>query len=243
MDLSGVKLMWCNYPNMPTGANGSRELFEKLVAFGRRHNIVICHDNPYSFILNDRPLSILSVPGAKEICIELNSMSKTFNMPGWRIGMVATNSRFLEWILRVKSNMDSGMFRPMQLAAVEALKAPDSWYQRMNEVYRRRRALAARILETLGCDVRDDQVGMFLWGRVNPRGATHGCRGVPERCRGSHLQSGTAPVAGLHHSGLHLRLGRAELHPHLALLQRGDVAGGTRPDHDDPNKTESVNRI
>lgn len=124
MDLSGVKLMWCNYPNMPTGANGSRELFEKLVAFGRRHNIVICHDNPYSFILNDRPLSILSVPGAKEICIELNSMSKTFNMPGWRIGMVATNSRFLEWILRVKSNMDSGMFRPMQLAAVEALKAP-----------------------------------------------------------------------------------------------------------------------
>ena len=139
MDLSGVKLMWCNYPNMPTGANGSRELFEKLVAFGRRHNIVICHDNPYSFILNDRPLSILSVPGAKEICIELNSMSKTFNMPGWRIGMVATNSRFLEWILRVK----------------------------MNEVYRRRRALAARILETLGCDVRDDQVGMFLWGRVN----------------------------------------------------------------------------
>jgi LL-diaminopimelate aminotransferase len=167
MDLSGVKLMWCNYPNMPTGANGSRELFEKLVAFGRRHNIVICHDNPYSFILNDRPLSILSVPGAKEICIELNSMSKTFNMPGWRIGMVATNSRFLEWILRVKSNMDSGMFRPMQLAAVEALKAPDSWYQRMNEVYRRRRALAARILETLGCDVRDDQVGMFLWGRVN----------------------------------------------------------------------------
>lgn len=126
MDLSGVKLMWCNYPNMPTGANGSRELFEKLVAFGRRHNIVICHDNPYSFILNDRPLSILSVPGAKEICIELNSMSKTFNMPGWRIGMVATNSRFLEWILRVKSNMDSGMFRPMQLAA-DAHWRPGFW--------------------------------------------------------------------------------------------------------------------
>lgn len=245
MDLSGVKLMWCNYPNMPTGANGSRELFEKLVAFGRRHNIVICHDNPYSFILNDRPLSILSVPGAKEICIELNSMSKTFNMPGWRIGMVATNSRFLEWILRVKSNMDSGMFRPMQLAAVEALKAPDSWYQRMNEVYRRRRALAARILETLGCDVRDDQVGMFLWGRVNDTLAAQltAAGGVPERCRGSHLQPGAVPVASLRHSGLHLRLGRAELHPHLALLQRGDVAGGTRPDHDDPNKTESVNRI
>lgn len=167
MDLTGVKLMWCNYPNMPTGANASPKLFEKLVAFGRQHNIVICHDNPYSFILNDRPLSILSVPGAKEICIELNSMSKTFNMPGWRIGMIAANPQFLEWILRVKSNMDSGMFRPMQLAAVEALKAPDSWYRQMNEVYRRRRALAARILETLGCDVRDDQVGMFLWGRVD----------------------------------------------------------------------------
>ena len=167
MDLSRVKIMWTNYPNMPTGANATLELYQKLVDFARRHNIVIVNDNPYSFILNDRPLSILSVPGAKEICIELNSMSKTFNMPGWRIGMVATNSRFLEWILRVKSNMDSGMFRPMQLAAVEALKAPDSWYQRMNEVYRRRRALAARILETLGCDVRDDQVGMFLWGRVN----------------------------------------------------------------------------
>ena len=167
MDMSRVKLMWTNYPNMPTGANATPELYAKLVDFARRKDIVIVNDNPYSFILNDRPLSILSVPGAKEICIELNSMSKTFNMPGWRIGMVATNSRFLEWILRVKSNMDSGMFRPMQLAAVEALKAPDSWYQRMNEVYRRRRALAARILETLGCDVRDDQVGMFLWGRVN----------------------------------------------------------------------------
>ena len=167
MDMSRVKLMWTNYPNMPTGANATPELYRKLVDFARRKDIVIVNDNPYSFILNDRPLSILSVPGAKEICIELNSMSKTFNMPGWRIGMVATNSRFLEWILRVKSNMDSGMFRPMQLAAVEALKAPDSWYQRMNEVYRRRRALAARILETLGCDVRDDQVGMFLWGRVN----------------------------------------------------------------------------
>lgn len=167
MDMSRVKLMWTNYPNMPTGANATPELYAKLVDFAHRKDIVIVNDNPYSFILNDRPLSILSVPGAKEICIELNSMSKTFNMPGWRIGMVATNSRFLEWILRVKSNMDSGMFRPMQLAAVEALKAPDSWYQRMNEVYRRRRALAARILETLGCDVRDDQVGMFLWGRVN----------------------------------------------------------------------------
>ncbi|MEG0518685.1 MAG: aminotransferase class I/II-fold pyridoxal phosphate-dependent enzyme [Bacteroidales bacterium] len=166
ISLSGVKLMWCNYPNMPTGANGSVELFEKLVRFGRKHQIMICHDNPYSFILNDNPLSILSVPGAKDICIELNSMSKTFNMPGWRIGMAASNKQFIEWILRVKSNMDSGMFLPMQMAAVEALKAPDSWYKEMTAVYLKRRALATAILEKVGAVVRKDQVGLFLWGKV-----------------------------------------------------------------------------
>lgn len=166
ISLESVKLMWCNYPNMPTGANGSMTLFEKLVNFGKKHNIVICHDNPYSFILNDNPISILSVQGAKDICIELNSMSKTFNMPGWRIGMLASNPKFVEWILRVKSNMDSGMFRPMQLAAVEALKAPDSWYKEMSEVYKKRRTLATAILERIGAVVREDQVGLFLWGKV-----------------------------------------------------------------------------
>ncbi len=166
IDLESVKLMWCNYPNMPTGANGSIELFEKLVAFGKRYNIVICHDNPYSFILTEKPLSILSVPGAKEICIELNSLSKSSNMPGWRIGMVATNSEFLGWILRVKSNMDSGMFRPMQLAAVEALKAGEEWYRSMNEVYSKRRALAHAIMKAVGAEARQDQVGLFLWGKV-----------------------------------------------------------------------------
>lgn len=167
ISLGNTKLMWCNYPNMPTGANGSVEIFEKLVAFGKRHGIVICHDNPYSFILNDKPLSILGVNGAKEICIELNSMSKAFNMPGWRIGMAATNKEFLEWILRVKSNMDSGMFRPMQLAAVEALNAPESWYKGMNKVYAGRRDLARSIMKAVGADARDDQVGMFLWGKIN----------------------------------------------------------------------------
>lgn len=180
IDLKRVKLMWCNYPNMPTGANATPELFEKLVAFGRKHNIVICHDNPYSFILNDKPLSILSVEGAKEVCIELNSMSKTFNMPGWRIGMVATNARFLQWILRVKSNMDSGMFRPMQLAAVEALKAPASWYEEMTRVYRKRRALAAEILEMVGAKVRPNQVGMFLWGKLEKSGSLQGASCVSE---------------------------------------------------------------
>ena len=170
IDLDSVKLMWCNYPNMPTGANGSMELFEKLVAFGRKYNIIICHDNPYSFILNDNPLSILEVEGAKDICIELNSMSKSHNMPGWRIGMLASNRQFVEWILRVKSNMDSGMFRPMQLAAVKALNMPKEWYDGMNKVYAQRRALAQAILEKVGAEVAPGQVGMFLWGKVAGKG-------------------------------------------------------------------------
>lgn len=170
IDLGAVKLMWCNYPNMPTGANGSVELFEKLVAFGKKYGIIICHDNPYSFILNDNPLSIMSIEGAKDICIELNSMSKSHNMPGWRIGMVASNRQFIEWILRVKSNMDSGMFRPMQLAAVKALEAPQSWYREMNKVYQARKDLARAILEKVGAEVAPEQVGLFLWGKVAGRG-------------------------------------------------------------------------
>ena len=170
IDLGAVKLMWCNYPNMPTGANGSVELFEKLVAFGKKYGIIICHDNPYSFILNDNPLSIMSVEGAKDICNELNSMSKSHNMPGWRIGMVASNRQFIEWILRVKSNMDSGMFRPMQLAAVKALEAPQSWYREMNKVYQARKDLARAILEKVGAEVAPEQVGLFLWGKVAGRG-------------------------------------------------------------------------
>ena len=170
IDLDKVKLMWCNYPNMPTGADGSMELFEKLVAFGKKYNIIICHDNPYSFILNDNPLSILEVEGAKDICIELNSMSKSHNMPGWRIGMLASNRQFIEWILRVKSNMDSGMFRPMQMAAVQALNAPKEWYQQMKKVYSAPRALAQEILEKVGAVVAPGQVGMFLWGKVAGKG-------------------------------------------------------------------------
>lgn len=165
-DLTGVKLMWTNYPNMPTGANASMELYEKLVDFGRRHNIVICNDNPYSFILNDNPLSILSVEGAKDICIELNSMSKSHNMPGWRMAMLASNAQFVQWILKVKSNIDSGQFKPMQCAAVEALKAPKSWYDEMNKVYANRRDLAGQIMHELGCVYDEKQTGLFLWGRI-----------------------------------------------------------------------------
>lgn len=166
MDLSNVKLMWVNYPNMPTGANASRELFEKLVAFGRKHGIIICNDNPYSFILNDQPLSILSVPGAKDICIEMNSMSKAHNMPGWRMAMLASNAQFVQWILKVKSNIDSGMFRAMQLAAATALEAEADWYDGNNRNYRNRRHLAGEIMKALGCTYDEKQVGMFLWGKI-----------------------------------------------------------------------------
>ena len=166
MDMSRVKLMWTNYPNMPTGANATPELYERLVEFAQRKNIVIVNDNPYSFILNDKPLSILSVPGAKACCIEFNSMSKSHNMPGWRIGMLATNAEFVQWILKVKSNIDSGMFRATQLAAATALEAEQEWYDGNNRNYRNRRALAGEIMNTLGCSYDDKQVGMFLWGRI-----------------------------------------------------------------------------
>lgn len=166
MDLSNVKLMWVNYPNMPTGANGSMELFEKLIAFGLKHQIVICNDNPYSFILNDSKMSILSVPGAREIAIELNSMSKSHNMAGWRIAMLASNPDFIQWILKVKSNVDSGMFKPMMIAAVEALKTETEWHDSMNAVYRKRREIAMKIMDALNCTYDMNQVGMFVWARI-----------------------------------------------------------------------------
>ena len=166
MDLSGVKMMWTNYPNMPTGGNATPELYERIVDFGRRHDILICNDNPYSFILNEHPLSILAVPGAKETCIELNSMSKAHNMPGWRMAMLASNAQFVQWVLKVNSNIESGQFKPMQYAAAKALQADKSWYDGMNRVYRSRRDLAGQIMEALGCTYDEQQVGMFLWGRI-----------------------------------------------------------------------------
>lgn len=167
MDLSGVKLMWVNYPNMPTGANGSLGLFEKLVAFGRKHGIVIAHDNPYSLILNENPLSIMQVEGAKEICIELNSMSKSHNMPGWRIGLVVSNPQFIGWILKVLSNIESGILKPMQMATIAALNNSDEWHRKNNiELYANRRKYAAAIMDELDCTYDENQVGMFLWGKI-----------------------------------------------------------------------------
>ena len=166
LDLSEVKLMWVNYPHMPTGAKADIQLFERLVAFGKKHGIVIVNDNPYSFILNDNPLSILQVNGAKDICIELNSMSKSHNMPGWRMAMLASNAQFVGWVLKVKSNIDSGQFKPMMLAAVEALKSDADWYQSMNQIYKSRRIIAEKIMNALGCTFDPKQAGMFLWGRI-----------------------------------------------------------------------------
>ena len=167
MDLTDVKLMWVNYPNMPTGANASVELLEKLVTFAKKHNIVVVNDNPYSLILNRKPLSIMQIDGAKDCCIEFNSMSKSHNMPGWRVGMIAANPTFIQWILKVKSNIDSGMFRPLQLAAAEALHNEDSWHEAMNiDLYGKRRAVAEQIMDILGCTYDKNQVGMFVWGKI-----------------------------------------------------------------------------
>ena len=166
MDLSGVKIMWTNYPNMPTGAPATEDLYAELVAFGKRHGILICNDNPYSFILNDSPLSILAQPGAKECCLELNSLSKAHNMAGWRIGMVAADAEIISQILKVKSQMDSGMFKPLQLAAVKALEQGRGWFTELNDEYRRRRVLAGAIFDMLGVEYDHSSAGMFLWGKV-----------------------------------------------------------------------------
>ena len=167
MDLSGVKLMWTNYPNMPTGAKAQMRTYERLVRFAQDHNIVVVNDNPYSFILNDCPLSLLQVDGAKDCCIEFNSMSKSHNMPGWRVGMLATNSQFVQWILKVKSNIDSGTFRPLQLAAAQAYANSAEWHRQANiTLYQERRNIAEQIMRTLGCTFNPNQAGMFLWGRI-----------------------------------------------------------------------------
>lgn len=170
MDLSGVKIMWTNYPNMPTGAPATEELYAKLVDFGKRHSILICNDNPYSFILNDNPLSILSHPGAKECCLELNSLSKAHNMAGWRVGMVAADAEVIAQILKVKSQMDSGMYKPLQLAAVEALCQGPEWFTQLNAEYKRRRVLAGEIFDMLGAEYDHNSAGMFLWGKVKQSG-------------------------------------------------------------------------
>ena len=166
LDLSKVKLMWVSYPHMPTGANGTLKLFQKLIAFGKKHNILIVNDNPYSFVLNGKPLSILQIDGAKDIAIELNSLSKTYNMAGWRVGMVLGNPTFIDAVLKVKSNMDSGMFYGIQKGAIEALKLGNDWFEKQNEIYTKRRNLIFKLAEKLNCVFDRNSVGLFVWAKL-----------------------------------------------------------------------------
>ena len=193
MDLSDVKMMWTNYPNMPTGAPASEELYAKLVDFGRKHGIMICNDNPYSFILNDNPLSILAQPGAMECCLELNSLSKAHNMAGWRIGMVAADGEVIAQILKVKSQMDSGMFKPLQLAAIEALKQGPEWFAQLNEEYARRRVLAGEIFDLLGAEYDRNSSGMFLWGKMS----TPASLGLNDKTAGEEISDRILHEAGV----------------------------------------------
>ena len=166
MDLSKVKLMWVNYPHMPTGAQPGKYLFENLVAFAKKHKLLIVNDNPYSFILNNSPKSILSVPGAKDVCLELNSLSKTFNMAGWRVGMVVGDSKHISNILKVKSNMDSGMFYGIQKGAIEALKCSKMWFSTLNSVYQERRDLVWQLADALHCSYDKEATGLFVWAKL-----------------------------------------------------------------------------
>lgn len=171
MDLTGVKVMWTNYPNMPTGGNARMETFERLVAFAKKHDILVVNDNPYSLILNDHPLSIMQVPGAKDCCIEFNSMSKSHNMPGWRVAMMISNKDYISWMFKIQSNIENGTFRGIQLAAAEAFNTNTPEWHRENNIenYRRRRVIAEDIMRALGCTFDPTQVGMFLWGRIHDK--------------------------------------------------------------------------
>jgi len=171
LDLSNVKIMWVNYPHMPTGAKAQKETFEKAITFGKKHNIVIVNDNPYSFILNDNPLSILQINGAKDIAIELNSLSKSFNMAGWRVGMLLTNATFIKEILKVKTQMDSGMFYGIQQGAIAALNLSDDWFKSVNKIYQKRRELVWQLAEKLNCTFDKNTAGMFVWAKL-PKGKT-----------------------------------------------------------------------
>ncbi|MBT8324184.1 MAG: aminotransferase class I/II-fold pyridoxal phosphate-dependent enzyme [Winogradskyella sp.] len=166
LDLSKVKLMWVNYPHMPTGAQGTHKFYDDVIAFGKRHNILIVNDNPYSFVLNDKPRSILSYRNAKDVCLELNSLSKTFNIAGWRVGMVAGHESYIQSILKVKSNMDSGMFYAVQKGAIAALDCSEMWYLSLNTVYRQRRELIWQLAEGLNCTYDEDTTGMFVWAKL-----------------------------------------------------------------------------
>ncbi len=166
-DLSRVKIMWLNYPNMPTGAVATKSLFEDLIVFANRHKILLVHDNPYAFILNDKPLSLLSIEGSKEVAIELNSLSKCYNMAGWRVGVMSGAKSYIDTVMRFKSNMDSGMYKPIQEAAITALSMNQSWFDNQNHIYTRRRNIVHKIMDAIDCQYDKDSVGLFVWGKIS----------------------------------------------------------------------------
>jgi LL-diaminopimelate aminotransferase len=200
LDLTKVKIMWIGYPHMPTGARGSIALFEKLVAFAKKHQILLINDNPYSFVLNDNPMSLLQVEGAKDVALELNSLSKTFNMAGWRVGMVLGNVSCIDAILKVKSNMDSGMFFGIQKGAIAALKSDKSWFDAMNEIYKKRRVLTEQLAEKLNCKVYKEGVGLFVWAKL-PEGITSSEKFIDQILQEKHLFIAPGTIFGSNGEG------------------------------------------
>jgi len=200
LDLTKVKIMWIGYPHMPTGARGSIALFEKFVAFAKKHQILLINDNPYSFVLNDNPMSLLQVDGAKDVALELNSLSKTFNMAGWRVGMVLGNAACIDAVLKVKSNMDSGMFFGIQKGAIAALKSDKSWFDSMNEIYKRRRVLTEKLAEKLNCKVYKEGVGLFVWAKL-PEGITSAEKFIDQILHEKHLFIAPGTIFGSNGEG------------------------------------------
>jgi LL-diaminopimelate aminotransferase len=200
LDLTKVKIMWMGYPHMPTGARGSLALFEKLVAFAKKHQILLINDNPYSFVLNDNPMSLLQVEGAKEVSLELNSLSKTFNMAGWRVGMVLGNAACIDAVLKVKSNMDSGMFFGIQKGAIAALNCDKSWFEDQNVIYRKRRILTEQLAEKLNCKVYKEGVGLFVWAKL-PEGITSAEKFVDQILQTKHIFIAPGTIFGSNGEG------------------------------------------
>ncbi|MFT7165111.1 MAG: LL-diaminopimelate aminotransferase [Flavobacterium sp.] len=200
LDLTKVKIMWIGYPHMPTGARGSIALFEKLVAFAKKHQILLINDNPYSFVLNDNPMSLLQVEGAKDVALELNSLSKTFNMAGWRVGMVLGNAECINAVLKVKSNMDSGMFFGIQKGAIAALNSDKSWFDSMNEIYKKRRVLTEQLAEKLNCKVYKEGVGLFVWAKL-PEGITSSEKFIDQILHEKHLFIAPGTIFGSNGEG------------------------------------------
>ncbi|MFT7335779.1 MAG: LL-diaminopimelate aminotransferase [Porticoccaceae bacterium] len=200
LDLTKVKIMWIGYPHMPTGARGNIALFEKLVAFAKKHQILLINDNPYSFVLNDNPMSLLQVDGAKDVALELNSLSKTFNMAGWRVGMVLGNAACIDAILKVKSNMDSGMFYGIQKGAIAALHSDKSWFDVMNEIYKKRRVLTEQLAEKLNCKVYKEGVGLFVWAKL-PEGITSSEKFIDQILHEKHLFIAPGTIFGSNGEG------------------------------------------